>query len=507
MSVSGIFTLIINNGIKGDRILLATKFLNEKLKKIVEKRKEAGADDTDILIEDIEESHILYLKSQFKPYCAIGYEYNKIPISNVILGTEIQYSIPAFGDFFSDMFFHIKIKNPIVTIPDSDEQPLYRWCDYPGEKILQRVQFNINGTTLDETYPETYNFHRQFKISKDKLTGWNKMMGQETIKECISYDINNNTENSIEPLNYKSCSYIKNGYQTYKTEHGDLELIIPFLFWFNLDKSLAIPSVSIPYGQRFFNIKLAKKEQLLRAIINPTSTNSNLSNPTISELIIENCDLYINNLFVNPDIHDIYMKHVGFQLVRTYVYNFTTLKKQSDSILLHHLKFPIETLYMGIRPHINKISNSNVTSTGNYDSIIDPEMDDWHKYELTYNTIKNNIMKEKINHINYLGIQSNGMLIYSSLPSIFYNSYIPYTYGGTNIMTPTDSDLYMVTFNLYPGTYQPSGYINISRAREFYLIYKSNYINENNKADLIVIGIALRFFIIEDGRGEFRFTT
>lgn len=47
-------------------------------------------------------------------------------------------------------------------------------------------------------------------------------------------------------------------------------------------------------------------------------------------------------------------------------------------------------------------------------------------------------------------------------------------FGEHTIITPADDGALFINFALYPGVYQPSGYINISRAREFYIhLYSS----------------------------------
>jgi hypothetical protein len=45
----------------------------------------------------------------------------------------------------------------------------------------------------------------------------------------------------------------------------------------------------------------------------------------------------------------------------------------------------------------------------------------------------------------------------------------------------------MMNFCLYPGTYQPSGHINVSRAREFYLQFVSSYCGSATQCDLLVL--------------------
>ena len=77
------------------------------------------------------------------------------------------------------------------------------------------------------------------------------------------------------------------------------------------------------------------------------------------------------------------------------------------------------------------------------------------------------------NVVDTLGITSNGINLYSDLPSSFYNSYIPIKYPKHNVMvSPCDNSMFMINFNLYPGKFNPSGYYNMSTGREITINYK-----------------------------------
>lgn len=99
-----------------------------------------------------------------------------------------------------------------------------------------------------------------------------------------------------------------------------------------------------------------------------------------------------------------------------------------------------------------------------------------------------------------VSILAHGISIYNNYAAEFFSDYQPYHYGGYNIITPEDEGALMINFNLYPGTYQPSGHINVSRAREFYFNYTSAYVSSANVADLLVLAIALNFLLISDIR-------
>lgn len=84
----------------------------------------------------------------------------------------------------------------------------------------------------------------------------------------------------------------------------------------------------------------------------------------------------------------------------------------------------------------------------------------------------------KTKTIDRITISAHGIFLYNDMPADFFHQYTTYTYGGPNIQTPEDEGALMIPFNLYPGTYQPSGHVNVSRAREFYIRYVSSVIGQ-----------------------------
>jgi hypothetical protein len=109
--------------------------------------------------------------------------------------------------------------------------------------------------------------------------------------------------------------------------------------------------------------------------------------------------------------------------------------------------------------------------------------------------------------VDTLQLQAHGINIFQQTDSQFFRDYMPYTFGGVNINTPEDPGSFFMNFCLYPGTYQPSGHINISRAREFYIQYTSTYCNSSNPCNLIILAKAINFILISDGSAVLRYST
>jgi hypothetical protein len=490
MAIGGVFQLIANDGAQ-DQLLMATELLNKRLKEIqrIRCKNPAIRDPTPTLV-DIERTHVLFVNSHFKPFVAVGYEYNKIGVQEGIirLGGNITFSIPQFGDFFADMCLHITLEN-LYTTPGNQ----VRYCDFLGHRLLQLTQFQVNGNFLDQYSSETYNFHYNFCVAPSKKLSYLRCIGQETptpayLTQQVGID------------EYREMKMMLNGPQTPKQIHPVVDLWIPLLFWFNLDPRLAIPSVSIPYGQRFIQVTLATADQIAQgtpaAIFTP---------PTVSV-----AELYINNIFVNPEIHDIFIKRIGFALIRVHLETDFPLNTPTTALQLNQLKYPIETIYFGCRPTTNDTTMEDwyklhfVTPTFVNYPVSVPNMVPFPPHVLAFS---NAVWRQATPTLDTITIEVHAIQLYNETPTIFFNQYIPLTFGGPNMTSPEDIGAYMVVFNLYPGAYQPSGHINLSRTREFYLTYTSSIIGGAviTNATMIIVAVAINFLLISDGSAALRY--
>lgn len=644
MATGGIFQLITNDG-KQDRMLMASALLKSRIDEARQKRIDSSASDPTPTLWDIERTHILFTNAHFKPFAAIGYEYNKVNNTagsatiNTSTTSKVIFSIPQFGDFFSDMVVHVVMRQPTLAVTynnapiEPSEQNLMRWCSYPGERLLKTVKFEVNGNPLDEYTSDAVNFHREFSVQPNKELGWNRCVGQE---ECEDGWLDQpNWAGSGLPATeivHRMKAASASGIQTPTgqkdtTSDGNVELFIPLLFWCNKDPRLAVPSVAIPYGQRFITLELAPSVELVGEVprgVNQGQWTSSAINSggALGGISLETIELYINNIFVNPEVHNIFIKRIGFTLIRVHRQQNNDDNDGSEKkTLLQNLKWPIEALFVGMRvkeyaqnsdtyagkQHLDKWHTfsaitetsratqgwkaqkasafSGVTIDDAIPSLVAPatftveatvanqltavsSVDltgeigpgdvltftngsgsaTWHVLSISadglevifselavpFNVFDTNelvvanpttevslvrsVPTEVTSTVSVceptlknIGISAHGIPIYSNFPSGFYNAYLPYNYGGHNIKTPKDCGALMITFCLYPGTYQPSGHINVSRAREFYINYESHSMIGNTGSQtpgsLVIVASAINFLLISDGSAVLRYST
>lgn len=322
----------------------------------------------------------------------------------------------------------------------------------------------------------------------------------------------------------------------------------------------------------------------------------------VPDLTISEICLFINNIFVNPEVHDIFIKRIGFTLIRVHRLQTSRVDKDNQNILLNNMKWPIESMFVCLKPVANtavvafpnnkslqtwhrcsKVVDSTQDVAGVASCKLDPiaqaevaaflavaagggtaaaqlvlyaglprttaagaalyalaagvaleattaalaagigdiivrnavqaaDQTAFPNVYFTHPTVQGACAQAdlRVNQptISRLSITAHGIDIYKEMPGMFFHSYTPYMYGGHNIRVPEDPGAHMITFCLYPGTYQPSGHVNVSRAREFYLQYWSEgAVDANNPADLVIVASAINFLLISDGSAVLRYST
>jgi hypothetical protein len=587
MSSGGIFKLLVNDSIQ-DKLLMASDYLRYRINHISDvNKKNIGryglSHDLDLNnswlpdMNMIEKTHVLFVNSSYKPFVATGFEYNKVQGSGNF-GSNVVFSVPTFGDYVNDMVVHVKLSG-LKSVSELDR---VRYVSLLGHKLFKEVSFSINGNHLDNYFSDDYNSYLQFNVPPRKKIGWLRNMGQEIpnlayLTADPTYDL------------HRELRWFGDGNQTFKQSHDEVDLWIPLLFWFK-DAHSSLPNIAIPYGQTHVSIELANVSELV-------GFADYGGGGTYVDPVIQQMELYMNNIFMNPEIVDILMKKFGFSLIRVHGRHTQTLKNGSGSILLNKLKWPAETLYVAFRPTSNSTlsqywhkssaltamnikvpvaaKNTNLATSGNMSLVIQPTVNTaqliqtsgpplsfidgfyngyslvvtsgetfsstnqvvnryivtnyvgatqlvtiegtWYSggipnssttYELFTHQVAINVARfyKETPTISTIELKAYGISIFNETDESFFNSYLPYRFGeSTN--TPSDRGWYRINFGMTPGKFQPSGHINLSRARDFYLKYTSKYISHKNKVEMIVLADLINFLLIKDGSAVLRYST
>jgi len=657
MANAAVFMLIANDG-RADQMIMATSLLHARIDDVRAIRTEQGMDDINPTLADIERTHLLFMNATFKPFAAFGFEYQKVqPTGAITWGSTLKYSIPQAGDFFADIGVRfacnaisggaaatINPANDGTTIIGPGGEtisagavatafPAVRWCDFPGERAVTLGKFTVNSNTLHEYSQHATAFWRKYELPPGKEKSYARLVGQEVPLEGYSSvrNLMSQADGTItDGLGltgttarvHRQVRSIVNGLQTPKLKHAATSFWHKCMFWFNRDPRLMVPSVSIPYGQRFVELTLATQAQMCGAIrtdrawsLTPsmsaqapaeldlftaagsvtTATTSALD--TTNNGAVTSADMYVNNVYVLPDIHDIYIHRIGFNLIRVTREDTKDLLASASNVQLHNLKWPIESIYFGCQPtgQENDLAHwwrmgqqtrnasfqtaskavlqdgANVTIAANaYGDVVGTST--WPNADVTVTIINgvaripvasNNApavtlpvclplnadgtftvpvgcittaagvvypdtavtytpgaaaaesaaqlqssvagldhFRTCVDTLDDVTISLHGTKVYDAMPSSFFSDYMPTTFGCGRVVGTEDCGSHAVFFGLYPGTYQPSGHVNISRARELYFAT-----TPTTAGKLIHVATAINFLLISDGNAILRYTT
>ena len=190
MSQGGIFNLLLEDE-RNDKFLTASNYLQTRITDIISKRKSANKKDVMPTFADIAATHLCYLKSSFQPYVSVVSEYVKImPTGDVTdsisaSGGNIEFELKTTGQFTNDIVLRLRVAaigSSTATTP-STETPLFRYCSFPGARILNKVTFKSKTAIIDE-------------YSRDDLMNISKFFVESNLQNGFAYHISHRCRTS-----------------------------------------------------------------------------------------------------------------------------------------------------------------------------------------------------------------------------------------------------------------------------------------------------------------------
>lgn len=517
MATGGVFQILSNEGCQ-EKLLTAKDYLDARVAAIEKK-----IEDNDIglhvfdksfapcnagqksysaswqpYVNEIEKSHVMHVNGSYKPFVIMAYEYTKTPCQTgqTEFGSTVEFTFNKKATFINDVVIHLRLTglkaiNPVDKV---------RYVSFPGHRVFDNLKMSVNGNILDEYGPEEYNAHYNFKVPPSKRTGWLRNIGQEIPTQGFVTN---------DPLVDETREYrwFGDGPQTFKAEHGVVDLWIPLLFWFTNIKT-ALPTSALANASQCKVIcKLTKLDNLISVANYSGGTSTTLSDyyegPTISK-----CDIYTNNIFMEPWLQDIFHKKFGMTLIRIHKKQIVRgVRSQEGRRLIQGIKFPVETMYIGFQPTANLgmsqywHKNARLTQT----NIPVPVS------SATVVSINQVALQQESPSIDSMKLEAHGITVWDEAPPEFFNAYIPYRYGAT-LNTPEDSGWYMFNFCFTPGDHNPSGYLHTSKTREFYInwtsgVSRSIEIDAANEVNIIVLADCINFLVTADNSAVLAYST
>lgn len=517
MSQGAVFRLVLRDE-RFDNLFTASAYLRGRIQDITKERAARGAKENSQRAErglppkpvnplptfvDIARSHILFLRAVYKPFVAVACEYVRVrPVAGGSVnldqgGSSLAFTFPIYGHFTSDMVFHVQV----IAFGDFDgtQNREYRYCAFPGLRLFRRTAFLSDQMLIDDYTSDDAAFFSKFHVDKDHQTGWLRGVGQQDVR-VAEYDANTNVT---------GCFMYKDGPQTFKAVQPRLDMWVPAQFWMCRDAGNALLNDLIPNTQRTITVELEALNKIIQAREGTTLVDIDERSPAG----VINIDLYVNNIFVNPEIHDIFTSRIGFSLTRVHRRMLRSLNKTTDTIRLDEMKYPAEYIHFGFRDKQNAndfdhwylMGRNTRPSVPGSNALLVPVMVFGPAAppsipvgvcQLVCRTAKISATDTLAPIVDRIKVTAHGVTVFPDVPASFYTNYLPNRYpDGTLIVSPHDAAAYVILFCLYPGLFNPSGYYNLSTGRELAIHYSNASISTTQPAEFVASMSALNFII------------
>lgn len=524
MSQGAVFKLVLRDE-RFDKFFTASDHLRRRLAAVRAARTAAGEADPAPTFADVERTHLLYVRASYRPYVAVASEYTRVKPSGdgaAALGASggaVVFTFPTYGHFTSDMALHVRFAAAgSATAAAADEAtPYLRYCALPGLRLLRRVELRSDAVLIDDYDRDDAVAYSKFFVPADRRAGWERCHGQQELREASFFG-----------NGFTGSLMYRDGPQTPKLYQPAFDVFIPLQFWFGRGAEHALLNDLVPNSQRTVTCELAPLSEMMQALV-PDAGYDVIDDPadgiTPRGLVPAalpfarhaiSVDLYVNSLYVSPEIHDIFARRVGFSLIRAHRRQTSQLQSAAGSFLLDQLKFPAEYLLVGLRRRSLAadfdrwwMMGEKAARTG-ANKLLTPAIV-WNA--AVGGGVSQLVVREAVeastleSFTESLGVTAHGIEIFPLLPAAFYNAYAPLR-GGSMVVSPVDTSAHLVSFCLYPGRFNPSGYYNLSAGREMYINYTLKPAYESmtsGEAEMVISMSALNFLMRRGDRLQLRY--
>jgi hypothetical protein len=520
MSRLNTFQLIVNNSYQ-DELMTQSSRLLQTIENITRSDKEVARDDaksrgkrfdanlwTESYIPklaEIAQYHTIPVVSFFKPFVACAMEYIKhSPTSGQMrFGADVSFTLQQISMFVSDIVFHLRASSWQAT----SSLDKVRWSAFPGHRVCEHTRFTINGNPIDDYYSENYVFYYEKEVPSGQKDSWKRCVGQQ-----LAYEGTLIPDPSVDEIS--EVRRYTNGPQTLKRTQPELDMWIPLLFWFR-DPAFALPNGIISHGQVNIDIKLADVNDLI-AFANLGGGGA-FSAPTILQ-----CELYVNNISIVPELQEIFLARSGALLIRIHKHMNQVFQKPSDQIKLKDFRFPVEKIHFAFRPRDNLDHSQEwykmcvLTQQQVASSVVVEVPNPGVPPPVTVLQLAGNssIFHSEDPSVDFLSLYANTIPVFENFPESFFANYVNLQTGNCDQTAASSLGIYTVNFNVTStkklhGWAAPSGYLNASRARELILAYRSSFIGSGagTEVDFIATAQCINFLKLEEDSAILRYAT
>jgi hypothetical protein len=441
-------------------------------------------------------------------------------------GRRMTLNISKIGDLINDITLFVELQeippSNHSSLPDNVKQ--FAWVNKIGLQLIKYIDIEIDGILIERHYNDFLNIYYETEL------------------------INNNDLDKVIGNKVKVLTEYSNGKKNYK-------LYIPLRFFFNLDKFLALPIISLSkqdikihlemnsfnkcyketpthYFEISENICLFQKDELIEQSIDGIKVIAkfkhfdNLKKRVYYEYIYNtftipnetnksntkyNITGRTSNYKINPKYDSIIVKD------ESYFYTGEPPLKDAHVIVNYIFLDAEEKFYFQntnhtyIVPMVQNILDKDITSVNNHYKL---NLTNPHKI-LFWRALldSNKIINDNFNYTSLPLTENKESLInkvklyINSIPRIDIDNYEFYTYLNNYVNKfKSNNDIYSFTFCDNPKSNIPNGTFNFSRIDDAYLQLNLNkLVSFQNPINVRLYGIYFNILVIENGTSSLKF--
>jgi hypothetical protein len=470
----GKYILQSNTG-RQDKILINRKLLAERISNIRRakcKQRKLPA------LGDILPSHETFIYAHYRPIIPIAYEYELIdPFSTTGFGGELNFQLTQIADLWMDMAIYIRVRgaNCISAVDKCFHSPLL------AHRMIKKVTLRTSSSIIDEYTGDALTKFYNYNLKAGKRPKWRECVGQETPREAYFKQ-----ELSDE---YREVKMIADGLQTPKNDHGEFELWIPLIFWFNTSPENALPYVLLEHGQTFITVELNDGNTFSQGV--DLGGGGLINQPQLLE-----AKLLINHLHVTESVRKILRTNTKRRICRLHRIIEKPIVGNSGRIRIDSVKYPIESMYFGIKldgqdtpadgTKFYRVTNNTITYPARKPNALPPPTNQLIYSDAQYET------RDPI--LTNIRIESQGNDVYREFKGSFYSKYLNLYHER---LSPEDPGLHIVPFSFFTNITQPTGYYNPGSNKEFFIVYEADMQGQTGK--LVLIANTINFVQYSQG--------
>jgi hypothetical protein len=341
---------------------------------------------------------ITFFKVNHRKYTNFAIEAIEQNFSGQIdFGKKATVTVSRNGDLIHRVYLQVDL--PAMTQTTGD----VRWTRNIGHALIQEVEIQIGGQTIDKHYGDWLNIWNELTQSPGHAAGYDTMIG--------------NTSTLNEP----------------KLVIPATTLYVPLQFWFCRNPGLALPLIALQFHEVKFNVTF-------RAAAECYITDDNLA-PTSGTPSLGNASLFIDYIYLDTDERRQFAQVRHEYLIEQL--QFGGAESFSASTFKSKLTFnhPCKELVWVVQPDANTDNGANR----------------WSDYtDSALRTVDFYLGDDPLLDAK---LQLNGQDRFATRKARYFNVVQPYQHH-TSIPS---TGIYVYSFALNPEEFQPSGSVNMSR--------------------------------------------